>query len=100
MGRSHKQLFFPGTSTLLAPPDPQNNPNTKCLHRECPPEAAILKAWLSPNMAAASDVATFGHMLPNKEYICTCTSVLPNIILTNMDFDFDFDFKLKLIANP
>ena len=35
---------------------------------------------------------------PDCIYICTYTSVLPNIILTNMDFDFDF--KLKLIANP
>ena len=32
-----------------------------------PPEAAILKAWLSPNMAAASDIATFGHVVANKE---------------------------------
>ena len=33
-----------------------------------PLEAAILKAWLSPNMAAASDVATFGHVVANKEF--------------------------------
>ena len=33
-----------------------------------PPKAAIFKAWLSPNMAAASDVATFGHVVANKEF--------------------------------
>ena len=49
--------FFLVPLTLLAPPDQQNDPNT---------EAAILKAWLSPNMAAAYDVATLVTWLQTK----------------------------------
>ena len=50
-----------------------------------PPEAAIFKAWLSPNMAAASDVATFRHVVANKELLAIVQQRIPWALVETVD---------------
>ena len=88
---SEKSLFLnaykskPQTVVPRLPLDPQNNPNTECLHRERPLRQPFLKLGYPPNMAAASDVATFRHVVANKELLAIVQQRIPWALVETVD---------------